>query len=455
MRRGFRIYVAVLAAVLAVVLVVLDWGYVIDLEPRHMAGLGALLLLAIFSEYASIPLKVGGLQGSYSIIFVLLYAGVFFLGPAGTTLVALLANGFSEFVIRRKDFGRASFNAIQHGLSMAGGGLVFVALGGVPSTTSFEPNVLAFVGFAMTASALNLGFAAVGIALHEDLRVVNVASRLAGKWGAGLLYDVFVMPLAIVIGWAYSEYWIWGLAAIILPVLLVRGAYFTNFQLQQANRNLLKALVKAIETRDPYTSGHSMRVASLAARVAGALNLPATKVDNIETAALLHDVGKIEAIYTDILQKQGGLTDEEMEIIKSHVDKGVELLTSLSSFHPDVISAVKHHHERYDGSGYPEGLGQTVIPLGARIIKICDAVDAMLSDRPYRKALALQDVREQLMLFAEREFDPALVSLFFREELLEEHSAAIRTGELPSAPMVARSGGDERRRVPARMAVRR
>lgn len=451
MQTGFRTYVALLGIALVVVLTQLDWAYLQGLGTNHMIGLGALLLLAIFSEYVSIPLKIGGLQGSYSIIFLLLYAGIFFVGPAGTTLIALGANAFSEFVIRRKDFPRASFNAIQIGLTTALAGLVFTSLGGVPTNDGFSPDLVAFVAFALSYSVLNLAFAAVGIALHEGLRVSNVVYRLAGQWGAGLLYDLFVMPLAIAIAWAYSEFWIWGLAGVVLPVLLVRGAYFTNFQLQQANRNLLKALVKAIETRDPYTSGHSMRVASLAARVAAELNLPAKQMDHVETAALLHDVGKIEAIYTDILQKKGGLTDEEMEIIKSHVEKGVELLTSLSSFHSDVIAAVRHHHERYDGSGYPDGVSGTDIPLGARIIKICDAVDAMLSDRPYRKALALPDVREQLMLFAEREFDPSLVSLFFREELLEAHAADVKAGDLPPAPTIANpkpDGGRRSARVP-------
>ncbi len=454
MRTGFRAYVGVLAILLAIVLVQLDWGYLFGFQFRDLVGLGALVLLAVFSEYVSIPLKVGRLQGSYSIVFVLLYAGVLFLGPAGTTLVALGANGFSEFVVRRKDFPRASFNAIQHGLSTAVAGLAFLELGGLPSTSSFEPNILAFVAFALTYSTLNLGFAAVGIALHEGMNVLHVAERLAGKWGAALLYDLFVMPLAIAIAWAYSEFWIWGLAGVILPILLVRGAYFTNFQLQQANRNLLKALVKAIETRDPYTSGHSMRVASLASRVATVLNMSVTRVDQVETAALLHDVGKIEAIYTDILQKPGGLTDEEMEIIKSHVEKGVELLASLSSFPSDVISSVRHHHERYDGSGYPDGLKGNDIPLGARIIKICDAVDAMLSDRPYRKSLALPDVREQLMLFADREFDPSLVTIFLREDLLEAHSASIRAGELPPTPKFL-SPNSDRPRVPTRATVSR
>ncbi len=436
MRKAFNVYTLVLGVAFLAVASFLDWAALFDLPNQHLVGFAVVLGLSILSEWAAIPVLIGRVQGTYSILFVFLSGSVLFLGPAAATLIAVGAHGFSEFALRRKGAWRASFNVAQHGISAAGAGIVFQLLGGASSPDVFGPSLLAFCGYAATHMVLNLGLVGFGVALDQGLNFLRVTARLAGRFGANMFYDFLVMPLGVAIAWAYNGYWVWGLAGVVLPILLVRGAYLTNFQLQQANRDLLKALVKAIEIRDPYTSGHSVRVQALAARVARMLDLPNKKVDHIETAALLHDVGKIEAIYSDILKKKGGLTDEEMEIIKSHVEKGVELLTSLSSFHSEVIAAVRHHHERYDGSGYPDGLSGSIIPLGARIIKICDAVDAMLSDRPYRKALSLPDVREQLMLFAEREFDPSLVSLFFREDLLEEHSAAVRAGELPPAPQV-------------------
>ena len=117
------------------------------------------------------------------------------------------------------------------------------------------------------------------------------------------------------------------------------------------------------------------------------------RIERIETAALLHDIGKIEAIYTEILKKPGDLSKEEREIIESHVTKGVELLTSLGSFPKEIIDAVRHHHEREDGKGYPDGIAGRQILLGARIIKVVDAIDAMLSDRPYRKALSIDELK--------------------------------------------------------------
>jgi len=108
-------------------------------------------------------------------------------------------------------------------------------------------------------------------------------------------------------------------------------------------------------------------------------------------------------------------------VIESHVTKGVELLTSLSSFPSEVVSAVRHHHEREDGKGYPDGLAGDAIPLGAKIIKVCDAIDAMLSDRPYRSALSLAQVKEQLITYAGIQFDPDVVRCVVASTVLEDH----------------------------------
>lgn len=221
------------------------------------------------------------------------------------------------------------------------------------------------------------------------------------------------------------DYGIGGFLLVILPLLFIRTAYLRAFQLQEVSANLLKALVKAIDVRDPYTSGHSQRVSMLSRRIAEAMGLSSTQAKFVETAALLHDIRKIDEIYLEILQKEGPLNVLERRVIQSHVTTGVELLESLSSYPEAVLGAVRHHHERVDGGGYPNGLVGNEIPIGARIIKVADAVDAMLSDRPYRRALQVPVVREELLEFCGTQFDPGVVHAILKSSVLTDHANEI------------------------------
>jgi HD-GYP domain-containing protein (c-di-GMP phosphodiesterase class II) len=176
-------------------------------------------------------------------------------------------------------------------------------------------------------------------------------------------------------------------------------------------REQLVMMVKAIEARDPYTSGHSRRVCGLSRAIAIDLGLPPDQIEDIENAALLHDVGKIHAEFAPLLQKEGKLDDDEWEIMKSHSVKSAELVSSFSRFQGNVVSSVRHHHERWDGRGYPDGIADTAIPLGARIITIADTIDAMTTNRPYRAALSLEVVLAELNKCKGSQFDPELVDL--------------------------------------------
>jgi putative nucleotidyltransferase with HDIG domain len=171
-------------------------------------------------------------------------------------------------------------------------------------------------------------------------------------------------------------------------------------------------MVKAIEARDPYTSGHSLRVSRIAGALARAIGLPAKHVEQIETAALLHDVGKIHQEYALVLRKAGGLSPEEAALMRTHPIRSFELVRTISGFRGGVEAAVRHHHENYDGSGYPDGLSGPAIPVGARIIMIADTADAMTTDRPYRTALTYEQLVAELDRYSGSQFDPELVKAF-------------------------------------------
>jgi putative nucleotidyltransferase with HDIG domain len=193
-------------------------------------------------------------------------------------------------------------------------------------------------------------------------------------------------------------------------------------EVRRSYRATLEALLAALDTRDTETEGHSERVAAYTMLIAQQLNLSEAELQHIEHGALLHDIGKI-GVPDHILYKPGPLTPEEWEIMKQHPVIGYKMCMKIEMLRP-AAPIVLHHHERWDGRGYPYGLNGAEIPLGARIFAIADTLDAMTSDRPYRKALSFAQAREEIERCAGSQFDPELVRVFL--ELPEEQLRAIR-----------------------------
>jgi HD-GYP domain-containing protein (c-di-GMP phosphodiesterase class II) len=177
----------------------------------------------------------------------------------------------------------------------------------------------------------------------------------------------------------------------------------------------LQALTAAIDAKDPYTGGHSERVAFLSWSLARALGLGEDTADRIRVAGLVHDIGKI-GVPEAILCKAGRLTDEEFEAIKRHPEIGHRILRDIDPFQ-DVLPGVLHHHERWDGRGYPHKLAGDKIPMIARIIGLADTFDAMSSTRSYRPALPRDHVLRELERGAGSQFDPRIVEAFKKVDL--------------------------------------
>jgi len=179
----------------------------------------------------------------------------------------------------------------------------------------------------------------------------------------------------------------------------------------------IRALAAAIDAKDPYTKGHSERVAKMSVTLAQELNLSDRDIENIEYTALLHDIGKI-GIADSILGKKDSLTIQEYDKIKEHTIMGANIIEPVD-FLKNSYWAIYHHHEKYNGKGYPDGLKSENIPILARIIAAADAYDAMNSDRPYRKKLNKNKILQELKDQSGKQFDPevvkALISLLDRE----------------------------------------
>jgi HD-GYP domain-containing protein (c-di-GMP phosphodiesterase class II) len=192
--------------------------------------------------------------------------------------------------------------------------------------------------------------------------------------------------------------------------------------LEQKNKEIMemsaRAILQALDCKDHYTFGHSMRVTYFSLIIGKELGLSETELVELEYSALFHDIGKI-GVPEQVLNKPSRLTDEEFKIMQSHPEMSAQILNGFAIFEKAAINA-KHHHERFDGRGYPSGLKGEDIPLFARIILIADTFDAMTSTRPYRKGLPYPVAYEELMRFSGSQFDPKLVQAFIRGMRNEE-----------------------------------
>jgi putative nucleotidyltransferase with HDIG domain len=194
----------------------------------------------------------------------------------------------------------------------------------------------------------------------------------------------------------------------------LRQAYLT---LKKAHLDSVKILVEAIDAKDPYTRGHSDRVRRMSLEIAKLLGFTEERMESLEYGALLHDIGKI-GIKDGVLQKEGPLSSDEYQYIQGHPLIGVKIVEGIQFFN-DKIPMIRHHHEHFDGTGYPDGLAGEAIPLEARIIAVTDAFDAMFSLRPHRKAMTIEEVLSELKQCENKQFDPLIIDIFLHHRIYE------------------------------------
>lgn len=187
--------------------------------------------------------------------------------------------------------------------------------------------------------------------------------------------------------------------------------------LKKAHFDSVNALAGAIEAKDPYTRGHSDRVRKMSLNIGRRLGFSQERLENLEYGALLHDIGKI-GIKDEVLQKEGLLNSQEYQHIQEHPLIGAKILEGIAFF-KEKIPMIRHHHEHFDGSGYPDGLVGEAIPIEARIISVSDAYDAMTSMRHHRRVLPLQEVLLQLEMAKTTQFDPGILEIFLSEKIYQ------------------------------------
>lgn len=434
MRIQVRLYVLAVAFAAALCALSATWTVPAADESRLWNGAVAFAVLGFLSAASYLRLRVGRSEASSSVAFIPYIAAVLLFDTGWAITITAAAELAAEYGVRKRPAVKIIFNVAQEVLAVALASWIYHSLGGQSSLTHFLFAPVATGAAALAYFVVNSTAVTCAVALSDEIRFDDAWRRIAGP---SLVYDVFSSALGPLLAFLYVKLQLPGILILVLPIFFVRHIYQVNIQLEQVNRDLLELMVKAIEARDPYTSGHSLRVAQVAGQLARERGLSSKVVEQITTAALLHDVGKIHEDFAPLLRKEAKLDATERALMQTHPSRSAELVCTISAFRGPIEQAVRHHHENYDGTGYPLGLAGEAIPVGARVIMLADTMDAMTTDRPYRKALAFDRVIEELRRFAGRQFDPLLVEVVVRSSAIK----AIVAARLAREPVEIPPGG--------------
>ena len=402
-------------------------------QSQDLLGLVAIVALVGIGQALALEFD----EGTISVAAVGAIAGAALFGPRAALAIAVTTS-VVEWSARRSALHNVLFNI---------GALTFASLGaaGVFSIA----NDVSGHWHDLAIALLGLAAGAVYFAVNMALLSLAVAMEGHERWWAVFKERfAWLMPHYVVYGFvgavmgiAYEAAGLYALAVFAVPLLLMRktqDAYLAhtqksaqklrqaaetiqtqNVSLEQANRLLkerstaaMESLSATVDARDAYTAGHSRRVQQLALAIGRELGLSQAELDLLGHAALFHDIGKL-AIPDAILLKPASLTQEEWALMQRHADEGARIIDRLG-FLNDAVPAIRHHHERFDGTGYPDGLSGEDIPLGARIIHVADALDSMLTTRIYRAARPAPEALAELRRAAGTQFCPRCVGALER-----------------------------------------
>jgi diguanylate cyclase (GGDEF)-like protein/putative nucleotidyltransferase with HDIG domain len=438
-------YIGVVALV-AAALVVTMFSFSADLD---WLGLALFVGAALLTEALSVEIYVRDTAVSTSA--ALLVAGAMLFGPLGA-LVMGVATAVPSVIKNRSGFSRLIFNASNFTI----GNFLCVLIISLAGTPLEQLGLMA--QFAITIVAAAVVYLSTTVILAGVVSA-NTGQRHAEVW---TLRFRWLAPYYIAMGvvssailFSYSAAGPLGVIIIIVPLFMLRfsqAQYLDHTKalvsrLRQNNKELteqaaeitllneelLLTLAHSADLRDPYVMEHSKHVSRYAMLVAQELDLPAERVDQIRKAGLLHDIGKL-GIPEKILFKPDKLSQDEYERVKVHVEIGADLIFRCHSLH-GLIPSVKHHHERYDGHGYPAQLAGEEIPLEARILGLADAVEAMASDRPYKTAMTPKEILAEVKRNAGLQFDPLVIRAFERVLQRQGESVIVNSARnVESAP---------------------
>jgi putative nucleotidyltransferase with HDIG domain len=363
------------------------------------------LAISVFAEFVPVDLPMAG---SITIGFPIDFVIILVYGPVLAMLITAISAIISEALEKKTSWYKIIFNASQYALSVGVAGLTYQYVGGAVGFQNFFKFALPAALCALTYCLVNSFLVTMVISLSQETRITTVWRVNIQEMIPSYLAEA---PMGFLMAIVYVEVGIIGILLFFLPLLLARRSFELYTKMRKVYLDTIRALAAAIDAKDPYTKGHSERVAEMSLTLAQELNLSGREIENIEYTALLHDIGKI-GIADVILGKSSSLTNKEFDKIKEHTVMGAKIIEPVD-FLKNSYKAIYHHHEKYNGKGYPDGLKTEDIPLSARIIAVADAYDAMGSDRPYRKKFNKDKILKELKDQSGKQFDPEVVKVLF------------------------------------------
>jgi len=423
--RNVYLYITAVAFVAVLVLML---GYTMPSSPmlktpHEWITLSALILLTILTEGFSVSLYVG--NTSISTTAVPLVAGFILFGPLGV-VVCSAAYAITAALKFKSPPNRLIFNFSNH--VIAGMIINFMI---VNSNVYLQTGNIGFQLLYTLAASIIIYFVTtilISIGMGIDLNQSSLEIwKEQYQWMALYYIGIGFVSYSLIFGYKHAD--LLGIVFLAIPLLLLRFSQAqyvehtrdivktlrkknlelekNSNEIQELSEGLLMTISEIIDLCDPYVHGHSKQVSVYATEIAKQLSINLKQVELIRKAGLLHDIGKL-GIPTELLIKPSSLTIEEYEVIKKHTMIGGDLVKNTPSLR-SLAQIIRHHHEKYDGSGYPDKISGNQIGIEARIVAVADAIEAMTSDRPYRRKLKLEKVEQELVKNSGTQFDPLVV----------------------------------------------
>lgn len=352
----------------------------------------------------------------FTTTFAITVASYILFGPLSAIIIIIL--GFSFRILKKDNGYRHIFNTPFYGtasnycilvLPALIANYIFVMLGGITPVDNIGGNLFKLIIFSGIYLLINTILISI---LYSLMTNKNSLFAFLSNIKLMLLNILAMAPFGFVIAFIYEAFGYLGVILLIFPVILARYSFSQYIDAKSQYIQTVNVLMRAMEARDKYTEGHSQRVAQISEKIARELKYNEWQVENLNMAAMLHDVGKI-GIDDSILNKPGRLTEAEYNTIKQHPDIGYNILKEVKNM-KNILPIVKYHHERFDGKGYPEGKDVDELSMDVFIVQLADSIDAMATDRPYRKAQEQESIIEEVKKCKGTQFHPRVVDAYLR-----------------------------------------